>query len=51
MAQPTTRREYRSMMAEVRAGIPDEEVEAAMARGAELDLEQVVAEILAETAQ
>ena len=36
------------MMIEVRAGITDEEAKAAMARGAELDLEQVIDEILSE---
>jgi class 3 adenylate cyclase/tetratricopeptide (TPR) repeat protein len=41
--------EIEPMMAEVRAGIADEEVEAAMARGAELNLEEIIAEILAET--
>ena len=42
--------EIEPMMAEARAGIADEEVDAAMARGAELDLEQMVAELLSERA-
>jgi tetratricopeptide (TPR) repeat protein len=38
------------VLAEVRTGVTEEEVEAAMARGAELDLEQVITEILAKGA-
>jgi predicted ATPase/class 3 adenylate cyclase/tRNA A-37 threonylcarbamoyl transferase component Bud32 len=47
-ANPETRRNANAALADSRAGVPDAEVEAALSRGAQLDLDAVVRELLGE---